>query len=309
MASADDIENTADFVLPFQVGDSAVRGRIVHLSGSIDEILSRHAFPHSVSTLLGEAVSLVALMGAALKFDGKLIFQAQGDGPTSMIVADYSAGGALRGAAKITGGIGETTGAALIGNGHIVMTIDQGPDMDRYQGVTPLDGDRLEDAAVSYFLQSEQIPTAIRLAVGRLSAPGEPERWRAGGIMAQFVPSEGGSRERGTEILMNEADQDNWDRAEAFVRSTEDDELIDPSITAETLLYRLFHEDGVRIFTRQPLRADCACNAGKVEAVLSRYTAEDLADMVEDGAITVTCEFCHESYRFDATGASLKPAV
>lgn len=305
MADAGDTQEPADFVLPFQVGDSAVRGRIARLSGSVDEILSRHAFPHGVSTLLGEAVTLVALMGAALKFDGKLIFQAQGNGPASMIVADYAAGGALRGTGKINDDVGDATGAALIGDGHIVMTIDQGPDMERYQGVTPLDGARLEEAAVAYFMQSEQIPTAIRLAVGRLSAPGEPDQWRAGGVMAQFVPSEGGARERGSEVLMSADDQESWDRAVAFIQSTEDDELLDPAITTETVLYRLFHEDGVRIFDRQPLRAECNCNAGKIEAVLGQYDAADLADMVEDGAITVTCEFCRRRYRFDHEGASL----
>ncbi len=305
MATAGDMHDATDFVLPFQVGESAVRGRIVRLSGSVDEILSRHGFPHGVSTFLGEAVALVALMGAALKFDGKLIFQAQGDGPAPMIVADYTAGGALRATANVSGDTANAAGTALIGAGHIVMTIDQGPDMERYQGVTPLDGERLEEAAVSYFMQSEQIPTAIRLAVGRLSAPGEPEQWRAGGIMTQFVPGEGGTRERGAEVLMDADDQESWDRAAAFVQSTEDDELLDPSIASETLLYRLFHEDGVRIFDRQPVRAECSCNAGKIETVLRRYDASELADMVEDGAITVTCEFCRRAYRFDAEGGPL----
>ena len=304
MADAGDAQIT-DFVLPFQVGESAVRGRIARLSGSIDEILSRHDLPHEVSTLLGEAVTLVALMGAALKFDGKLIFQAQGKGPVSMVVADYAAGGALRGMAKTAGDIGDRIGATLIGDGHIVMTIDQGPDMERYQGVTPLDGARLEEAAVAYFMQSEQIPTAIRLAVGRLSAPGEPDQWRAGGVMAQFVPSEGGVRERGSEMLMSADDQESWDRAAAFIQSTKDDELLDPAIEAETVLYRLFHEDGVRVFDRHPLRAECSCNPNKIEAVLAQYEAADLADMVEDGVITVTCEFCQRRFRFNEKGALL----
>ncbi len=302
MTTADEPHEATDFVLPFQVGESAVRGRIARLSGSVDEILARHKFPHGVSTLLGEAVALVALMGAALKFDGKLIFQAQGNGPAPMIVADYTAGGALRATAKIADDTADAAGMALLGEGHIVMTIDQGADMERYQGVTPLDGVRLEEAAVSYFMQSEQIPTAIRLAVGRLSAPGEPDRWRAGGIMTQFVPGEGGARERGQEVLMSADDQESWDRAAAFVQTTEDDELLDPSIAAETLLYRLFHEDGVRIFNHQPVRAECGCNAGKIEAVLGRYDAAELADMVEDCAITVTCEFCRQVYRFGADG-------
>ena len=184
-----------DQILPFQIADTAVRGRVVRLSGASDEILSKHQFPDNVSALLGEAVCLVAMMGAALKFDGKLIFQAQGDGPVSMAVADYSAGGALRATAKINRE-SSLDGVALLGKGHMVMTIDQGADMDRYQGVTPLQGGDLAHAAMFYFDQSEQIPTVIKLAVGRLSAPGKPEQWRAGGIMAQFVPSEGGGGRR-----------------------------------------------------------------------------------------------------------------
>jgi molecular chaperone Hsp33 len=303
------IESGDNFVLPFQVGDTAVRGRVARLGGAVDEILRRHDFPDPVSMLLGEATVLVAMMGASLKFDGKLIFQAQGDGPAPMAVADYSAGGALRATAKVARNIGDASGLSLIGTGHIVMTIDQGPDMERYQGVTPLDGSDLSAAAVSYFNQSEQIPTAVRLAVGRISAPGEPERWRAGGIMAQFVPGEGGARERGEEILMGSDDQDLWDRADAFVQSTNDDELLDPAISAETLLYRLFHEDGVRVFERQALRAECSCNSDKIEAVLGRYNESELADMVEDGAITVTCEFCRRDYRFTPQGRAAAAAA
>ena len=292
-----------DNVLPFQVGDTAVRGHVVRLSGAIDEILSAHQFPDAVSILLGEAACLVTMMGASLKFDGKLIFQAQGDGSVPMLVADYTAGGALRATASLKDDdISEEKGAALLGKGHIVMTIDQGPDMERYQGVTPLEGASLAAAAIAYFDQSEQIPTVVKLAVGRLSAPGAPDQWRAGGIMAQFVPGEGGVRERGEEMLMDEDDRDVWERAAAFVETTKDDELLDPAISAETLLYRLFHEDGVRVFDPQPVLADCNCNGEKIAAVLSRYSEDELRDMVEEGAIKVTCEFCRKDYLFTPQG-------
>jgi molecular chaperone Hsp33 len=291
-------------ILPFQVGDTAVRGRIVRLAGAIDEILSAHKFPDPLSELLGEAVSLVALMGASLKFDGKLIFQAQGDGPASMIVADYSAGGALRATAKAAAGALPRGAKALLGRGAIALTIDQGPDMDRYQGVTPIEGETLADAAVAYFGQSEQIPTVVRLAVGRIQSPGGAEHWRAGGLMAQFVPHEGG-RERGEALRLTAEDLDVWERASAFIETIEDDELLDPAISAETLLYRLFHEDGVRVFDPAPLRAACSCNADKIAAVLSRYSAGDLGDMVDAGAITVTCEFCRRDYRFTPEGAPI----
>ena len=294
-----------DIILPFQIADTAVRGRIVRLGGAIDSILSAHEFPAPVSELLGEAVSLVALMGASLKFDGKLIFQAQGDGPVSMVVADFSAGGALRGTAKTSQDATRRGARALLGKGSIAFTIDPGPDMDRYQGVTALEGDKLADAAEAYFAQSEQIPTIVKLAVGKLSIPGEEDRWRAGGLIAQFVPSEGGVRERGEAERLSGDDRENWERARAFVETIQDDELLDPSISAETLLYRLFHEDGVRVFDASPLRAECSCNEGKISSVLSRYSAEELQDMVEDSAISVTCEFCRTEYKFSPDGQAL----
>lgn len=299
-------QTTDDIILPFQVADTAVRGRIVRLSGAINKILSAHEFADPLSELLGEAVSLVAMMGASLKFDGKLIFQAQGDGPAPLIVADYSAGGALRATAKApkeADSISLPRGAALLGNGTIVLTIDQGPDMERYQGVTPIEGESLADAAVAYFAQSEQIPTIIKLAVGRIAIPGEGESWRAGGLMAQFVPGEGGTRERGEAQKLSSDDREIWERARAFIETTQADELLDPSISAETLLYRLFHEDGVRVFEPAPLRAECSCNVEKITAVLSRYSSEDLRDMVDDNAITVTCEFCRKPYHFTPDGS------
>ena len=187
-----------DSILPFQIGDTAVRGRTVRLGPAIDRILSAHGFPDSVSVLVGEAAALVAMMGASLKFDGKLILQAKGDGPVSMLVADYAANGDLRATASFKE---PPPGAAglreLLGAGHLALTIDQGPDMERYQGVTPLEGTSLASAAAAYFMQSEQIPTAVKLAVGRIERPGGMKQWRAGGVIVQFVPAEGGARERG----------------------------------------------------------------------------------------------------------------
>lgn len=293
-----------DLILPFQVGDSAVRGRVVRLGPAIDRILSAHKFPPSVSELLGEAAALVAMMGASLKFDGKLIFQAQGDGPVRMLVADFTTGGALRATAAFDDEAASLRGlGALVGKGHMAMTIDQGSDMDRYQGVTPLGGDTLAKAAVAYFDQSEQIPTAIKLAVGRVAIPGKGEAWRAGGIIAQFVPGEGGPRERGEAALNAPEDREMWERAAAFLETTQADELLDPSLSAEELLYRLYHEDGVRVFKPSAVRAECSCNADKIAAVLGRYTPEELADMVDDGFIRVSCEFCRTEYLFDEKGA------
>ncbi|MEE2690420.1 MAG: Hsp33 family molecular chaperone [Pseudomonadota bacterium] len=293
-----------DAILPFQVGDSAVRGRIVRLGPAIDEILRVHPFPANVRELIGEAATLVALMGSALKFDGKLIFQAQGDGPASMLVADYSASGALRAMAKLSGEApdGAKGLEALLGAGHIALTIDQGPDMERYQGVTPIEGDSLARAAISYFDQSEQIPTAVKLAVGRVYRPGEGETWRAGGVIVQFMPGEGGGRERGEAVLKAPEDRDLWERAAVLLETTQADELLDPDLSAETLLYRLYHEDGVRVFEPKPVRAECSCSADKIAAVLERYGPDELGDMVEDGFIRAACEFCRTEYLFDREG-------
>ena len=297
-----------DIILPFQVGDTAVRGRVVRLGPSIDKILSAHKFDDQVSELAGEAAALVAAMGAALKFDGKLILQMQGDGPVRMVVSDYSADGALRvmASAPRSGEGPPSRGlSALVGKGHMVLTIDQGPDMERYQGVTPLESATLEDAAVAYFDQSEQIPTAVRLAVGRVQAQGHEPQWRAGAIIAQFVPAEGGVRERGEAALKTADDQEVWDRAAAFVRSTAADELLDPGLEPETLLYRLFHEDGARVFEAKSVRAQCSCNADKIAAVLQSYDEDALAEMMENGAIRVACEFCRKTYLFDKSGREM----
>ncbi|WP_051881451.1 Hsp33 family molecular chaperone [Parvularcula oceani] len=299
-------QRTDDLILPFQVGDSAVRGRIVRLGPAVDEILSRHDYPDPLAQLTGQAAALVAMLGTALKFDGKLIFQAQGDGPVSMIVADYSAGGALRATATIREGAKDTVEKAqgaelhyLLRKGHMVMTIDQGPDMERYQGVTPLDGPTLAKATISYFSQSEQIPTAVELAVGRVTDEEGRERWRAGGIMVQFMPGEGGTRERGEDVLMADEDEDAWNRAAILLETVKPDELLDPTIAPEELLFRLYHEDGVRVFEPKTAHFGCTCSRDKVANVLSQYTREDIEDMLEDGAIEVSCDFCREAYRFE----------
>lgn len=294
-----------DVIIPFQVGAGAVRGRIVRLGAAVDEILSAHGFPDAVSELLGETAALTALMGASLKFDGKLIFQAHGDGDVRLLVADYAADGSLRATASRSG---ETRGrglAALMGKGHLALTIDQGPDMERYQGVTPIEGRTLAEAAVAYFDRSEQIPTAVRLAVGKVARPGASEVWRAGGVIVQFVPGEGGTRERGEAVLKSAEDEEAWNRAASFLNTTRADELLDPALSPEELLYRLYHEDGVRVFGAQAVRAACACNAGKIAAVLSRYSSEEIADLSDDGVIKVTCEFCRRDYRFDAAGREI----
>lgn len=303
-----------DAVLPFQTERSGVSGRLVRLGKAADSILSRHDYPDVVRGALGEALALTALLGTALKFEGKLILQTKTDGLLGFLVADFEVPGQLRGyasfdAAGIEAAAAESAGAvppaALWGRGHLAMTIDPGGDMDRTQGIVALEGESLSEAALSYFRQSEQLPTFIRLAVARHYAAGIWQ-WRAGGLLLQHVGREGGYRatpERVTEaeeqgLVIGETD-DNWTRVALLAATVEDHELLDPTLPAERLLYRLFHEEGVRVFQPRRVAEHCRCSRERVAAMLGSFGAEELADMREaDGAITVKCEFCNTSYRF-----------
>ncbi|MBH0238539.1 Hsp33 family molecular chaperone [Methylobrevis sp. L22] len=308
-----------DAVLPFAVEALDSRGRLVHLGPALDTILSRHAYPEPVARLIGEAAALTALLGTALKFDGRFIFQTQSDGPVHMLVVDFEAPDRLRACARFDEAAvhaaiaeGRATSADLLGAGHLAMTVDQGPDMSRYQGVVPLDGRSLEDAAHQYFAQSEQIPTRVRLAVAEVVSrdAGHAPRhaWRAGGLLVQFLPESSarlpvrdldpGDAPEGSLPLPVDED-DAWTEAASLVGTVEDHELTDPAVSAEDLLYRLFHERGVRVYDRQPIIERCRCSRDKVADMLRSFSADDRKDMVDEGRINVTCEFCSTAYDFD----------
>ena len=306
-----------DTVMPFEVAKLDLRGRVVRLGPAVDQILTRHAYPQPVAKLLGEALVLTAMLGSALKIDGRFILQTQSDGPVRMLVVDFVAPDKVRACARfdkdrVAAAIasGRTSGGALLGKGHLAMTIDQGPDMNRYQGLVALDGGSLEDAAHEYFLRSEQIPTRVRLAVAeelRAGVGGASHRWRAGGIMLQFLPKSP-ERARVADLHPGDApegvkphvvkEDDAWVEGQALVGTVEDIELIDPSLSSERLVYRLFHEPGVRVFRASPLRAECSCSRGNVEAMLKSFSQDDRDHKVEDGKISVTCEFCSANYEF-----------
>lgn len=308
---------TDDTVMPFEVAKLDLRGRVVRLGPAVDEILARHAYPPPVSKLLGEAIVLTVMLGSALKIDGRFILQTQSDGPVRMLVVDFTAPDKVRACARfdkerVAGAIvsGQTSAGALLGKGHLAMTIDQGSDMNRYQGLVALDGGTLEDVAHEYFLRSEQIPTRVRLAVAeelRAGEGGPSHRWRAGGIMLQFLPKaperarvadlHPGDAPEGVEPHSIEED-DAWVEGQALISTVEDLELIDPSLSSERLVYRLFHEPGVRVFRAAALHAKCSCSRGNVEAMLKSFSQEDRDHMVEDGKISVTCEFCNATYLF-----------
>ncbi len=311
-----------DAVLPFEVEGLDVRGRIIQMGPALSSMLARHDYPKPVSKLLGEAVVLAVLLGSSLKFEGQFILQTQTDGPVDMLVVDFRTPGNLRAYARFDAervaemeADGTLEPSLLLGNGILAMTIDQGAHTSRYQGIVSLDGSSLEDVAHTYFAQSEQIPTAVRLAVAEMMTREDGQvthSWRAGGLLVQFLPESGeGARHRdlpggdvpGSQTADegdDEGDEDDaWVEAKSLVSTTEDHELIDPDVPAERLLYRLFHERGVRVFDPSAVRDQCSCSRERIVGVLRSFSAEEITESIEDGAISVTCEFCGLKYNFD----------
>ncbi len=276
-ASADDT------VQPFEVPALDLRGRVVRLGPAVDTILTGHDYPQPVAKLLGEAIVLGVLLGSALKFEGRFILQTKTDGPVRMLVVDFMTPSKVRACARFDKtrvaeaiAAGKADAGALLGHGHLAMTIDQGGDMNRYQGLVALAGGTLEDAAHEYFLRSEQIPTRVRLAVAeelRAASGGASHRWRAGGMLLQFVPRaperarvadlHPGNAPKGT-APHQVAEDDAWVEGRSLIATVEDIELIDPALSSERLLYRLFHERGVRVFRSGDLRAQCSCSRESV---------------------------------------------
>lgn len=308
-----------DTVLPFEVSPLDLRGRLTRLGPALDELLDKHDYPAPVAKLLGEAIVLTTLLGSALKFDGRFILQTQTDGPVSLMIVDFQAPDRMRAyarfdAEKLMPGL---TTAQLLGKGHMAMTVDQGPDMSRYQGLVALDGGNLEDAAHEYFARSEQIPTRVRLAVGeewRTTEDGPQHRWRAGGMLLQFLPKaperaqrdiSGGDVPEGVELDVPPED-DAWLEGQSLIATVEDLELIDPDLSGERLLFRLFNERGVRVFSSLPLQAKCSCSREAVSAMLNNFAAQDRADMVKDDKVEVTCEFCSSVYEFTPQEAGVE---
>ena len=275
-----------DLAQPFQVETLGVRGRLVRLGPALDAVLGGHGYPDAVAAMLAETLSLAAALAGGLKYDGIFTLQTQGDGPLGMMVADVTSDGAVRGYARFDAARLEAAADGggpvprLLGAGHMAFTVDQGPDTERYQGITELEGATLADCAHVYFRRSEQLETAITLA----STPA-PAGARAGALMVQRMP--GGDSEA--------ADED-WRRAIILMSTAGAGELLDPALAPADLLYRLYHQEGVRVFRTRPLRHACRCSRDKVERTLASFPREEIEAMAEDGKVTVTCEFCKAAY-------------
>ena len=291
-----------DFVQPFQVQEGPVRGRLIRLGAVVDTIVRRQDYPEAVATLLGEMLIMTSAIAGTHKFDGICTLQTNSDGPVSLLVADLASPGELRGYARFDraavaraqrdGGDSGNPVPRLLGSGHLVFTVDQGPETERYQGYVGLEGATLADCAHNYFRQSEQFQASLRMAVDRVEEDGEV-RWRAGGIMVQRLP------ESGAGVLSAEEEpEDSWRQALALVGTATDGELTDAGLAPESVLYRLFHEMGVRVFRPHPLVVGCRCSRERIERVLGSFRPKEIADMVVDGRIVVTCEFCNTAFPF-----------
>lgn len=298
-----------DLVIPYQVERAGLRGRFLRLGPMLNRILERHRYPLPVAALLGETVVLTGLLGSTLKYDGTFTLQAHGKGPVRILVADMTSEGALRAYAqfdrKAVAAIGGETASlpALLGRGHLAFTADQGPERERYQGIVGLEGATLTECIRHYFRQSEQIDAAIKVALAppledKAGLPESATGWRAGAIMIQRLPGEGPRPDIAADINAD-LDEENWREAVTLMASVTDAELTDPRLTPDRLLYRLFHEPGVRMFQPRGLVDGCRCSRDRVAGTLVTFPKAELMDMMDDGVVSVTCEFCGESYEFD----------
>ena len=308
-----------DTVLPFQLDRSDIRGRVARLDGTLDQVLAQHNYPPEIEALVAEASLLTALIGQTIKLRWKLSLQVRGDGPARLIATDYygpKEDGTPALVRAYAGYDAERLEAgkdpfSQIGKGYFAVLIDQGDGTVPYQGITPIAGGSLSACAETYFAQSEQLPTRFQLTFGRSQTPGEPESWRAGGVMLQAMPQasplamEEGSAEGGLlhhRDLLDGEEGENWSRANILLDTVDELELIGPTVTPTDLLLRLFHEETPRVFDAQPVRFGCSCSEEKVRQSLSIYSAKDIIHMTTDeGTVTADCQFCGAHYTLDPT--------
>ncbi|MGD0192855.1 MAG: Hsp33 family molecular chaperone HslO [Rhizomicrobium sp.] len=291
-----------DFILPFDLPNAGLRGRLVRLDQSSARAMSAHALPEAAARVAAEICALGALLGSALKLDGRLTVQSRSDGPLDLITADYYSAdndrpAGVRSYARLDqsrfAALPSRSFAALTGSGVVAITIEPNEGSRNYQGIVSLESDGIAASAEAYFAQSEQLPTAIRLAGAPVYERGQAgSHWRAGGMMLQATPEA-------------RVDADDWDRLAAFISTLEDIELVDTSVSAETILWRLFHEDDVRVHTAERIVFRCDCSTSRIASVLGAYSPSDRQGLADpDGFIRARCEFCGKTHAIELTAFS-----
>ncbi len=282
-----------DYVRPFRLGGTRVRGRLVRLGPEVAQILDRHAYPDAAAAVLGEALAIAAALSHALRSEGVFTLQIEAGGPVTRLVADIEATGLMRGFA----GFGEGpwpvgTGGAPFGSGYLALIFDPADGGERYQGVVELVAGGLAASVLHYFRQSEQIDTCLAAACGRRG-----DGWRAAALMLQRLPEEQDPPEEASEL---------WTRLGHYMRTVGPDELLDPALPGDALLLRLFHRDELRVDPPRPLRDGCRCGGrARMETVLRALSAGDMADIrSEDGSLEMVCQFCGRAETFSAARAA-----
>ncbi len=320
-----------DLVQPFVIEKSGVRGRLLRLGAPVDTILTRPDYPRPVARLLAELLALAGALASTLKYDGVFTLQIKGEGPVRTMVADMTSAGELRGYAGFdpegVAALEDELGAVAdaeepldvrrwLGKGHMAFTVDQGPHTQRYQGLVELSGPSLADCLLHYFRQSQQINAGILLAAAPPESDLGGRGWRASALLIERVPESGGTAasdvaaagevtpgdgDPGAESDPAEISGEDWNRALILTASCTRAELLDPDLAPNQLLYRLFHEDGVRVFAPRPISVGCRCSRSKVEDILRSLGRESVEDYKVDGEVVMTCEFCAYDFRFDDT--------
>jgi molecular chaperone Hsp33 len=294
-----------DLIQPFQVERYGLRGRLVRFGGAADDILGRHDYPKPVAIMLGQVMAVAAILAGALKYQGVFTVQTQGDGPIRLMVADVTSAGEVRAYAQYdaarlaavsepeSDGAGAVSVPHLLGSGYLAFTVDQGPDTERYQGIVELNGATLADCLHHYFRQSEQIDAAIKIAVAQQPDGSDAGAggWQIGALMVQRLPHQS--------ALVAEQSEEGWREAVVLMGSATNRELLDPGLHPNVLLYRLFHEPGVRVYKPLVLRSACRCSHDRVSVTLRSFPKAEIESMIVDGEVVVTCEFCRRIYRFD----------
>ena len=287
-------------ILPFIIDDSAVSGRVIRLGNVLDDILTRHNYPDSVATLLGQFIALGAGIATSLKFDGIFTFQARGNGSVPLMVVDITANGDIRGYANVDGTVPSLTEckntlvSSLMGTGNMMITVDQNQEGGRYQGIVALDKDTLEDCIKEYFEKSAQFETVNRIACIKTQSG-----WRAGCAGISKLPAEDTKRDVKLE-------QENWKEKSILLKSIKDEELTDIQLSSEEILHRLYHTAEVKLFPYSALQDKCRCSKEKMYKALKHLDTVEKQDLFkEQKKVEITCQYCSSSYKFNPNDLGL----